>query len=1368
MRSSETPSSDFASVSLPSLVPSLRAATSSSRLPDPKQLNDRLRWQTVDYELLSLLQDHLFVIEQYTSDNSPVADDVWTEGDAACDLLKAIAPSLSDIKNSREIANYDFEAHPLAGLYNAIIHQLPMALGQLHTGKTSTPAFYHPAYIDLLLELSPYLDEDEASIIIEHYQRESLCLPPNSRWIQNIWKLITPFFSTNSTLAQARQKIAVLLFKDVYGYVEDMSDYRFELVDRVIVPFLDKSLVDETEEFQKLALDVLASAAVAETLERDEERRQARQGMSTPDIQAEDNAPLPSQHAKDLAAGGSFHSIRRLIIRLASQAPCADENTTASLMSPPMPTTIGADLTHVSGEIRRSRSGKAAASARASLSLSPTLKNAEFPTLTTVASQLEHTPPVQAETASIPTKPHAECKSINASRALIAIFVRLAFAPAESLGSRATRTPASSRCITIFRDLLGLLYPMNEAAASSTAVKALPARCPRARLTILQFLSRLRADGKHRIFFRHNIDAVIMPFADTLHRTKEREAELRAATDAADARRIRVSANVGKSEPVAEERGRSIRVREDAPRSRSRSKQPAIIKGAADAISYNPLWCLPEEIDFEHPPDETPSEGMTTWDPAFPSLRDASAPLVEEVWLPVSEYIRVLNGILRGHDWELVSYVLCFLALQIRNKLFFHGSRATKEVRALADALCEGVMGGGRPWEKRFSVPSFITRLKINAVAYQTITGLIAFNDVLSKEQNDIVIQALAAGLQGRREVAKPVIQALTLAIFELEHYLGRHLLAIVERMKDIISTTAIAVHILEFLITLGQHGSLFRNFTEDQYRLVFAVATGYIAEHNARSEQPAADKEEYTLSQQVIGLAYYSIYVWFMAIKLPQRHRYVSDITQRLLQARSKRAAVDEMAEVCFDWLARYTYGSADPRPATSFLSEMVMGEKKEQDPVKSQSWLLGGAIVTINTHARSGWATIKTTRPTGTTSIICKLENVPLLELGEANADLISLPAVIMADRSKKVEPAEVGERSGEQPSPEAQNDTPAPSTENQEDSILAGEDPVKKIFDVQSAPSPMQDFNQDSQHGYIWSGATPSQRRKDVVIEPSFLALQLLSSYPNGSLETPRGRLIPQEQRFTRILRGIENTPIIDTLKIAVLYVAPGQTTEKQILGNVDGSPLYLDFLSGLGRIIRLKGQVDVSVGGLDREGDEDGEYAYAWWDDLTQVIFHAPTMMPNLPLRDGETAETQGHNNKKRHVGNDYVKIVYNDHRQPFAFDTIKTAFNFVNIVIAPHSAVAPCTILSKPGDGDDGDFFTVTLQRAPGIPDFSAIGEGKVVSRRALPILVRQVAMLANDMAARFSYVRDAADMSEAEYITPWRSRLRAIGRLRSR
>lgn len=201
------------------------------------------------------------------------------------------------------------------------------------------------------------------------------------------------------------------------------------------------------------------------------------------------------------------------------------------------------------------------------------------------------------------------------------------------------------------------------------------------------------------------------------------------------------------------------------------------------------------------------------------------------------------------------------------------------------------------------------------------------------------------------------------------------------------------------------------------------------------------------------------------------------------------------------------------------------------------------------------------------------------------------------------------------------------------------------------------------------------------------------------------------------------------------------------------------------------------MDVFVGGLNRDNDSDGEYAYAWWDDLSQMVFHAPTMMPNLPAY-------PNHENKKRLVGNDYVKIVYNDSGKEFAFDTIRTAWNFINVVISPFNTGAGEEDLPRDSfatewraptvtrstdegwqDWDREDWFKVTVQRAEGIPDFSPIGTHKLVSRRALPILIRQFSLLANDLAARFVHIRDAQDATAAEYITSWRSRLRAMHRL---
>jgi hypothetical protein len=884
----------------------------------------------------------------------------------------------------------------LASIFEAVIHQIPSSIGRLHASTSTTPSFFHPRYIDLLLELSDNLDEGDCTVVLDYYQREGLCLPFTSSWIQNIWRLLDAFYPAKAGIPTAKRRTANFVLRDVYNYAEELPEHRIELLDKVILPFLEKVLIDDDDEdFIHDALDLLVRAAVAETQERDAEE-QGRAGAST-------DGEMPEYSDR------MFNAMRILIIKLATQTACKEEAVEATVpepagqMSPPPPPSEGANL-------RRQSSGRQAPSALRGLmgSLSPNSRNADLPSFSSISHPMSpsssdgHQPAQTKSLLDMTHSSHDHCKSIKAAEALVSIFTRIAFAvPLSSAHNTGDHHLVTKRSITLYTDLLNLVYPMTSDTPGQpkTRLILVPARCPKSRLIVLQWFMRLRADNRHRLFIRSSPDKPARPFAEILGRTREAEEEMRHASEGGDARRSRHTA----LPRMEEDRGRAGRSAESGPRSRSRSKAPMKTHDA----SYNPLWCIPTSIPFELPPAYQASEILSTYDPNHPAVKESDEPEVES-WVPVSDYLRMLNGVLRGHDWDLVSFILSYLPLQLRNKTYFHGARATKEIRALLDVICEGVMDTSSPWEKRFNVPTFITRTKINSVAYESLAILISYHGVYTREQCDRLIRVFIVGLQGRKETAKPCLQALTLCIYEVEHFVGRHLLDIVESTKRILSTPAIAVHVLEFLIALGQNGNLFRNFTDEQYRLVFAVATTYIGEHNARAEKPSSDREEYTLSQHVIGLAYYVIYIWFMALRLPQRPSHVGEIVRNILSARSTRVAVDEMAEVCFDWLARYTYGNADPRPATSFLNEVVLAEDKG-GATKTQSWLLGGTIITVTAHARTGWASIKSTRPTGTTVLTCKVENVPLLDVGEADADLGSLMAVLMANRGGKPPGAE-----------------------------------------------------------------------------------------------------------------------------------------------------------------------------------------------------------------------------------------------------------------------------------------------------------------------------------------------------------------------
>ena len=74
------------------LGPYLRTAQSTSRFVGEDRMADRVRWQPVDIEILSLLQDHIYWLEGINGGESNKAGDVWTEGQTACELLHGMIP----------------------------------------------------------------------------------------------------------------------------------------------------------------------------------------------------------------------------------------------------------------------------------------------------------------------------------------------------------------------------------------------------------------------------------------------------------------------------------------------------------------------------------------------------------------------------------------------------------------------------------------------------------------------------------------------------------------------------------------------------------------------------------------------------------------------------------------------------------------------------------------------------------------------------------------------------------------------------------------------------------------------------------------------------------------------------------------------------------------------------------------------------------------------------------------------------------------------------------------------------------------------------------------------------------------------------
>lgn len=165
------------------------------------------------------------------------------------------------------------------------------------------------------------------------------------------------------------------------------------------------------------------------------------------------------------------------------------------------------------------------------------------------------------------------------------------------------------------------------------------------------------------------------------------------------------------------------------------------------------------------------------------------------------------------------------------------------------------------------------------------------------------------------------------------------------------------------------------------------------------------------------------------------------------------------------------------------------------------------------------------------------------------------------------------------------------------------------------------------------------------------------------PDFGASGPPLLLIPDEGgKYLRALEGLDRMPVVDNHKIGVLYVGPGQGDDEiAILRNTHGSRAYLDMLHSLGRLVPTRDAGDIALGGLDMSGaDADGRWTYVWDNQVEQVVFHVATLMPTLDHDPYATA-------KKRHIGNDFVKVVYNDSGRPTRFDISPSQFDFVNIV-----------------------------------------------------------------------------------------------------
>ncbi|XP_061112833.1 rap1 GTPase-activating protein 1 isoform X1 [Conger conger] len=183
-----------------------------------------------------------------------------------------------------------------------------------------------------------------------------------------------------------------------------------------------------------------------------------------------------------------------------------------------------------------------------------------------------------------------------------------------------------------------------------------------------------------------------------------------------------------------------------------------------------------------------------------------------------------------------------------------------------------------------------------------------------------------------------------------------------------------------------------------------------------------------------------------------------------------------------------------------------------------------------------------------------------------------------------------------------------------------------------------------------------------------------------------------------KASRLIVTFDEHVISNNFKFGVIYQKFGQTSEEELFGNSEESPAFVEFLEFLGQKIELH-EFKGFRGGLDVTHGQTGMESVYHNFRNKEIMFHVST---KLPYTEGDAQQLQ----RKRHIGNDIVAIVFQDQNTPFVPDMIASNFLHAYVVVQVES---PCTenVLYKVSvtARDDVPFF------GPALPDPAVFRKG---------------------------------------------------------
>lgn len=621
---------------------------------------------------------------------------------------------------------------------------------------------------------------------------------------------------------------------------------------------------------------------------------------------------------------------------------------------------------------------------------------------------------------------------------------------------------------------------------------------------------------------------------------------------------------------------------------------------------------------------------------------------------------------------------------------------------------------------KTLSVPENLTKANLQVAFVRTLSALLGYHDLFSKYDEDQIIKALLFGLSSWEKTAIPCINILTICCYAIPLSIKKSLPAILSKLQTRVTSAFASSHTLEFLMSLIHLPTLTSSFTVDEYKRVFAIAFKYIEYSNDIKERKTTDE--------------------FQEEEVLQTHGIDAEVEQ------TPTTQATKITPILSEYLSTLSYNVI-----SSWFLKMDLSERKQVS-----SFLIKNLILLSNDGKVLNDQTL------AYLELIARFtySDLPLKIINPCKANEILL---------KKLQ------NTGHENYMSTNRWILGCSIISIDTNMITGESLFTfrrptgvSIFRVELDPSMIPE----------WISLTKSNFSSGTNLKPVFnsnhMLLQIFSSMDTENKFKPLPLI--EEPVTLRAISAFDRIPVVEYHKVGLIYIGPNQSEETEILSNKVGSHDYQHLLDNVGGLIKLKDCKDVYLGGLDNENNMDGEYAIFWNNQTTQLIFHTATMMP-------QNENDKYFDFKKRHIGNNYVNIFFDESGLPFNFNVIKSQFNFLNIVISSHtpssSLVAVRGGLSnvesnsstpqvQEGTGNSyigsnyQKYFKVKTYRRSGVPGVFATCHFKIISEDQLPIFIRNLALTADLFASVWH------SSVTGSYTSNWAHRARQINILREK